>query len=190
MKLRDYLRLGVIISPLPNDIQNGDPIDADPVMADLQHIVDQVNINVPAAIPTFTTLYRMTPELRIGGSDAGITYSAQLGYYQRIGNVVFYCFNVTLTSKGAATGDLTINFAAYSTNPVPPVATAAALNPATILAGDTITYTGSPQFWTQPNSVVGNLVQFPSAGSATTLDDTAITNGSSISAAGWYFCIS
>jgi hypothetical protein len=45
-----------------------------------------------------------TPELTFGGSNAGITYSGRGGNYMRIGNVVFWNFQFTLTSKGSATG--------------------------------------------------------------------------------------
>lgn len=59
-KLRSFLTLGVIIAPLPNNIVDGTIIDAVPVMANFNWIVQQVNANAAAgnianasSIPTF-----------------------------------------------------------------------------------------------------------------------------------------
>ncbi len=45
-----------------------------------------------------------TPGISFGGGTTGITYTTQSGSYTRIGNVVFYTFNITLSSKGSSTG--------------------------------------------------------------------------------------
>lgn len=59
-----------------------------------------------------------TPNLQINSSSVGITYTTQRGGYTRIGNVVNYWFFITLSSKGASAGVVTIsNFPiATSTN--------------------------------------------------------------------------
>ena len=44
-----------IIGTLPNNIQNGQAVDANPVMADLNFIVNQVNANAAPASTTVTT---------------------------------------------------------------------------------------------------------------------------------------
>lgn len=49
MKITNFLRLATIISALPNNIQNGQTADAVPLMADLNHIVNQVNANAVEA---------------------------------------------------------------------------------------------------------------------------------------------
>jgi hypothetical protein len=49
-----------------------------------------------------------TPVLQFGGASTGITYSKQVGYFRKYGDVVFYGFNFLLTSKGSATGTATI----------------------------------------------------------------------------------
>ena len=54
--------------------------------------------NVPIETGTWT------PELRFGGSTAGITYTNRMGRYTRIANVVYWSFHIWLTSKGSATG--------------------------------------------------------------------------------------
>lgn len=47
--------------------------------------------------------------LAFGGASVGITYSSQSGFYTRIGNIIFYNFNISLTSKGSSTGSATIS---------------------------------------------------------------------------------
>src|SRR5690349_12758308 len=49
-----------------------------------------------------------TPVLKFGGATTGITYSTQTGSYIAIGSLVFVSVNITLTSKGTATGTATI----------------------------------------------------------------------------------
>lgn len=49
-----------------------------------------------------------TPVLAIGGSTAGITYAGASGVYQLVGRVLTLDFKVQLSSKGAATGAVTI----------------------------------------------------------------------------------
>lgn len=49
-----------------------------------------------------------TPQLRFDGSTAGITYAFREGRYTRIANVVYWTFEIELSSKGSATGFATI----------------------------------------------------------------------------------
>ena len=67
--LCDFLTLGVIINPLPNNIVDGTIIDAVPVMGNFNWIVSQVNANAAAgnvinagSIPTFV------PAANVGGT--------------------------------------------------------------------------------------------------------------------------
>ena len=50
-----------------------------------------------------------TPSLRFGSSSAGISYSSRTGRYTRIGNVVFWSFEINLTSKGTAQGQAIVD---------------------------------------------------------------------------------
>ena len=43
-------------------------------------------------------------QLQFGGASTGITYSAQLGRYTKIGRMVIATGNIVLTSKGTSTG--------------------------------------------------------------------------------------
>jgi hypothetical protein len=50
-----------------------------------------------------------TPNLQISGSNTGITYSTQLGWYTQINNAVFVMLRIVLSSQGSNTGTVTIN---------------------------------------------------------------------------------
>jgi len=58
-----------------------------------------------------------TPVLNIGGATTGITYSAQLGIYTRVGKIVNFSVDIALTSKGALTGIVTIAGLPYAAAP-------------------------------------------------------------------------
>lgn len=47
--------------------------------------------------------------LAFGGASVGITYSSNSVFYTRIGNIIFYTFNISLSSKGSSTGSATIS---------------------------------------------------------------------------------
>ena len=49
-----------------------------------------------------------TPDLRFGGSNAGITYSNRQGYYSKIGRIVLVQGSMLLSSKGSPTGNATV----------------------------------------------------------------------------------
>ena len=57
---------------------------------------------------SYTAATAWTPVLQFGGATTGITYAVQRGSYQQIGNVVFFRFFISLSSKGSATGVATI----------------------------------------------------------------------------------
>jgi hypothetical protein len=67
--IRTFLHLGVIIGPLPNNILDGQLIDAVPVMNDFNWIVSQVNANVPALVGNNT----FVPAGSVGGTANAIT---------------------------------------------------------------------------------------------------------------------
>lgn len=62
-----------------------------------------------AATATASVGTSWTPVLKFGGNTTGITYSTQVGFYERIGSLLFLSINITLTSKGSATGTATID---------------------------------------------------------------------------------
>jgi hypothetical protein len=99
-----FLRLGVIINPLPNNIVDGDVVDAVPVMNDFNWIVSQVNANVPPLINAGASPVTFVPAGGVGGSGNAITltptavnpgYTAGQSY--------------RFVAKAANTGAVTIN---------------------------------------------------------------------------------
>ena len=85
---------------------------------------NQIDIANPAGVagnPTFSlssgffTGAAWTPNIQIGGSSSGITYTTQLGQYVKMGGVVFFYCNVVLSSKGSNSGDVTISNMPVST---------------------------------------------------------------------------
>lgn len=50
-----------------------------------------------------------TPALSFGGGTTGITYSVQTGAYTRIGRIVHFEIQITLSSKGTSTGSAAIS---------------------------------------------------------------------------------
>jgi hypothetical protein len=55
-----------------------------------------------------------TPALEIGGASTGITYSNQVGRFTIVGKTVFFQAYVSLTSKGALTGNIAITGLPYT----------------------------------------------------------------------------
>lgn len=64
---------------------------------------------------TFYTANTFTPDLQINGSSAGITYVFQNGAYTRVGNLIFFYITITLSSKGASVGAVTISNMPFAT---------------------------------------------------------------------------
>jgi hypothetical protein len=95
-----------IVGTLPYNIQNGDSVDAIPVMADFNFIVAQINANAP--VVTNITPTGFTPGLAFGGASVGLVYDTQLGQYSRIGNVVWYWIYIIINAIGSSTGVATI----------------------------------------------------------------------------------
>lgn len=60
------------------------------------------------ALSAYVADTAFTPGISFGGGTTGITYSAQDGKYSRIGNIVFFRLQVTLSSKGSSTGSALI----------------------------------------------------------------------------------
>lgn len=66
---------------------------------------------------TYVAPTSWTPNVQINGSNTGITYANQVGTWSRIANLVFINANITLTSKGVATGPVTISNLPVATGP-------------------------------------------------------------------------
>lgn len=102
--IKTFLSLGVIVNALPNTIANGQTEDANPVQANMQWIVDQVNANVPPLIPSLGAITNFTPVLTFGGASVGLTYFSQNGQYVALGPLVFFNFQISVNAVGASAG--------------------------------------------------------------------------------------
>jgi hypothetical protein len=60
-----------------------------------------------------------TPAVAFNNLSTGVTYSTQTGAYTRIGRCVYFSIDIVLTSKGSATGNMTVTglpFTSMATN--------------------------------------------------------------------------
>lgn len=106
-----------------------------------------------------------TPELRFGGDDSGITYNWNNGRYTRIGNIVNWELDISLSSKGSSSGEATIDGLPFpSVNATPTSSTI-----------------GAASSMTLPSNVTG--VSFFIASNSTSIVLRQIGNGISLAAA-------
>ena len=68
-----FLRLGVIVNPLPFNIVDGDVVDAVPVMSNFNWLASQVNANVPPLINAGASPVTFVPAGGVGGTGNAIT---------------------------------------------------------------------------------------------------------------------
>ena len=181
--IRNYLRLGVIVGPLPNNIVDGTIIDAVPVMANYNWIINQVNANVPPLIPTFTGLTLFTPILDFGGGTTGITYATQTGAYVKIGAMVFFNVAIILTNKGSSTGICNIHNLPFAINAAWATSSEGLCS---CLTGLVTVGSGGVAAFLQPSTTALSIVKIVSAGSEVAVTDADCVNTSSFFACGFY----
>ncbi len=124
-----------------------------------------------------------TPVLSFGGLSTGITYSIQQGYYIQIGNLVFFTFNVALSSQGSAMGDAAITLPTTTQDLTPQV-----LQINQVLYGR-ISYTGLPLLVSGNSANAVGLYTQTSGADITPLDNTAFNVISYVYAAGCYVSV-
>ncbi len=61
-----------------------------------------------STLSNYVTNTSFTPGMTIGGSSTGITFSVQNGIYARIGSIVHFSVDITMTSRGGLTGAVVI----------------------------------------------------------------------------------
>lgn len=107
-----------------------------------------------------------TPGFAFGGGTTGITYSVQLGYYTKVGNIVHANCIVDLSAKGSSSGDVRITGLPFT------VANNTAAYAAAALRFHDITYTGQVISLCFPNTTELSLEQITEAGSRSSLNNT------------------
>lgn len=123
-----------------------------------------------------------SPGISFGGATTGITYGLQFGYYQNIGNVLFYTIYIQLTSKGSATGTARIinsPILADGSN----ICRLPALTKNIDLPANYYTIFVVPT----SSALTWSLVAGGNNNSILTLDDTVFSNYSEIISSGFYF---
>lgn len=115
-----------------------------------------------------------TPAITFGGGSTGITYSTQLGFYTKIGNIVTVQFRVNLSSKGSSTGSVVLGGLPFT------VGGTYALN--YVIHDNTAGFNaGFGMYWSMENgNTSGNLRQIGTNGSAA-LDNTNFNNNTFLS---------
>ncbi len=123
-----------------------------------------------------------TPTIQFGGASVGMTYSVQEGKYQRVGDIVFINFQVTLSAKGSSTGAAKLLGVPFPNTTVSPVYSKLLFSPTTL----TITSGRDPFLDIGSGSSQFNI----RANDTTTvyeLDNTNFTNTSRVRTSGFYF---
>jgi len=122
-----------------------------------------------------------TPSLSFGGAASGVTYGGQLGYYTRIGRVVYYSFDITLTSKGTSIGSAVVSglpFTASNLN---------SLYPDGVLRCVTaLVVTAPANAPVLKNTTTIGLFNYVS-GSQVAITNTAFSNNTEFTVTGFYF---
>ncbi len=140
--------------------------------------VTSITLSGGSALANYVAPTAWTPVLNFGGGTTGITYSTQSGLYSRIGNIVYFSCQVTLSNKGSSTGNAQITGL-----------------PLTISSSDVGIYIVDVQQITFVGLYVtaqlsnGNAIRFfneKSASGTTVLDNTAFGNSSAVVFNGCY----
>lgn len=143
--------------------------------------VTSITFGSGSALNTYVQATSWTPAISIGGSTTGITYTTQTGEYTQIGNIIFFTFNILLSSKGSQTGSVLLTGWPVSSSgsggvfPIPYVVSCS------LTAGD-------PILQGVMNGSTANVWMGAATGSGVTaLSNTQIANTTQLQASGFYF---
>jgi hypothetical protein len=122
-----------------------------------------------------------TPVLNFGGATTGITYSNQVGSYTRIGNRVYFDMYLALTSKGSATGLVSISGLPFPQNAAFPANYAVSVSGMNGALGD-----ANIDANINNANTSSITIQKQTASVRTTLTDADFTNTSNLNISGVY----
>jgi len=132
------------------------------------------------ALGNYVPFTAFTPVIAFGGASVGVTYGTQIGFYMRIGSLIFFTIRLVLTSKGSSTGSATITGLPISSN-------ATTCTYAYSFTGETITYaTGHLSALMGSGSTTVSLYTQLTASNLTALADTNFANISGLYISGSY----
>ncbi len=138
--------------------------------------VTSITFGAGSALNSYTTTTAFTPVLKFGGATTGITYSAQQGYYVRIGNMITFSIIIVLSSDGSASGAATITGLPVGATQATPVA----------MRASTLTYTGTYlQAYVDSTGAI-NMEQISTTAAPTALTNLNFANTSFVTFGGSY----
>lgn len=121
-----------------------------------------------------------TPALSFGGGSTGLTYGSRAGQYTKIGNMVWFDIQITLTARGSSTGDAEISGLPF---------TSAATGTGVVMFGS---YTAFQSLTSMPFGRVppsGTSISLRTSGGATShalMQHTNLNTTSSFTLSGYY----
>lgn len=74
----------------------------------------QLTLASTSPLQSYVAPTAWTPNVFFGGASVGIVYSTQAGTVLKIGQVVFYTFNIVMSAVGSSTGTMTIGTLPYT----------------------------------------------------------------------------
>lgn len=119
-----------------------------------------------------------TPSVAFSGASVGITYTTQSGQYTRVGNVVTFSINITLSNKGSSVGTLQITGLPYQSVALNQIISAPYID--NVLGGITTAASNIP--------ASGTLMNFFNAAvnASNVFFDTNVSNNTTINVTGSY----
>ena len=114
-----------------------------------------------------------TPALTFGGGSTGMSYSAQAGYYTKIGNIVYCTVYIALSAKGSSTGNADIGGLPFTSNST---GGANASVQAGSMSINEVSFADFPMVVLVNNSTSLSLREITNAGTFSYLNDTNFIN--------------
>lgn len=163
-------------------VTNGDGVSGNPTVSLPAAIYTNISFDSGTTTLNNYSTGTFTPVLAFGGGSTGITYATQQAKYWRVGNVIHFNINITLTAKGTDTGDATITglpVAAASDSQTIQVASRVKLN----------TYPTGTTYVMGEINAGGTSISIAAAGAAnlSAVTDAEFANDSQINLTGFYW---
>ena len=129
---------------------------------------------------TSTNSGSWTPSITIGGGTTGITYTMQTGKFTRLGNIIYITAQMTLSSKGALTGNVALAGLPFTSS--------ANATEVWACATANVNFGSVPPmlFFLNLSNTTGNFGLMANAGAITVLQNTGLSNTSVIYLDGVY----
>lgn len=139
-----------------------------------------INFSVDTMIGDYLPLTTYTPVLAFGGSSTGITYGAQVGWYQIDGNKIHFGGRILLTSKGAQVGNATVSIPRQALN-------LTGANFPVNLGLNVTSFADWPFGLVLAGTTTFQLFESTNAGVRTSLTNSDLADTSEINFSGWCF---